>query len=222
MGTLIQHAQKVLSGFLALFLVFQPLAVLGFVAYNYTDNPYVQNVSGFRNNISYGNSSTGAFTMSVPVVLPQGVNGMTPSLDLGYSSQTKDEHNLFGFGWSISIPSITVVNRSGVESMYDDNHYSSSMAGVLEYATTTVGGVEVYYPETQTGSVVRYEKENSQWRATDTQGNEYVFGEHANARVDDPQDPGHVHQWNMTSQSDRFGNTTTYTYTSLGLSLIHI
>ena len=54
-------------------------------------------------------SSTGAFTYNIPIDLPQGINGSTPSVSINYSSQ--GGNGIVGFGWGIAAgSSISRVN----------------------------------------------------------------------------------------------------------------
>lgn len=54
----------------------------------------------------------GAFTYKFALALPPGRNGMTPDLDLTYSSTDHDDTG-FGYGWSLSIPYIERYNKTG-------------------------------------------------------------------------------------------------------------
>ncbi len=82
-------------------------------------------------------AATGAFTYSYPINLPPGRNGLQPSLSLNYHSQDLENDNLFGLGWSASIPYIERIPRKGVDKLYDgtDEYFYSSLSGELEKIT---------------------------------------------------------------------------------------
>ncbi|MFH1661881.1 MAG: SpvB/TcaC N-terminal domain-containing protein, partial [Candidatus Falkowbacteria bacterium] len=83
---------------------------------------------------------TGAFTYEYPLAIPPGRNGLQPNLSLNYNNQSADNSNLFGYGWSMNIPYIERINRTGVENMYEENNYYSSLSGELEKISTEAGG----------------------------------------------------------------------------------
>lgn len=83
--------------------------------------------------------STGAFSTSVPIVLPAGRGGMQPSLGLSYNSlgSTGDA----GEGWSLSVPSIQRSTLFGWP-RYADNGTSNNLADEDRY---TFGGQPLVY-----------------------------------------------------------------------------
>jgi len=49
---------------------------------------------------SYGVSASGAFQFSIPIIVPQGVNGVQPNLSLSFSSSRSN--GMAGVGWGVS------------------------------------------------------------------------------------------------------------------------
>jgi len=49
---------------------------------------------------SYGVGSSGAFNFSIPIVVPEGTNGMHPNLNIGFSSARGN--GSLGVGWGLS------------------------------------------------------------------------------------------------------------------------
>jgi hypothetical protein len=61
-------------------------------------SPYSTTVDGKFNPSGKYTSQTGAFIYSIPIISPEGRNGLTPSISINYSSQNSEEHNFFGYG----------------------------------------------------------------------------------------------------------------------------
>jgi virulence plasmid B protein len=77
------------------------------------------------------NENVGSFQYAIPIITPPGRNGLGPDLALTYdSSDSKNEY--FGLGWSLNIPYIERINRTGAENLYSDNYFSSSLDGELK------------------------------------------------------------------------------------------
>jgi Glycine-rich domain/Salmonella virulence plasmid 65kDa B protein/FG-GAP-like repeat len=89
--------------------------------------------------------STGAFTQTVPLDIPPGRNGMQPELSLNYSSQNTAD-GIVGYGWTLSIPYIERINKTGTQDLYGDNVvFASSIDGELTdfTAEATVSSISV-------------------------------------------------------------------------------
>ena len=94
-------------------------------------------------------SVSGALVYTYPLVIPPGRNGVQPNLTLSYNSQSSDNSSLFGYGWSLNIPFIERLPKTGIEHLYDgsDEYFYSSLSG--ELATTTVN--TEYEPRVENG-----------------------------------------------------------------------
>ncbi|MFH1523267.1 MAG: SpvB/TcaC N-terminal domain-containing protein, partial [Patescibacteria group bacterium] len=79
----------------------------------------------------------GALNFNFPIISPPGRSGLQPDLELSYSSNNNDNTSLFGYGWSINIPYIERINRTGVDKLYSENIFYSSLSGELEEITST-------------------------------------------------------------------------------------
>src|SRR5262249_24688506 len=104
---------------------------------------------------------TGALTLSFPITVPPGRNGMEPSLSLGYSSQRQESVNVVGSGWTVDIPYIERSNRKGVETLYSDHYFRSSLDD--ELATTSIANSELYGAKVENGAFRKYEYKSAQY-----------------------------------------------------------
>src|SRR5438094_5122064 len=65
------------------------------------------------------NPATGTCSMTIPIALSPGRSGFGPQLTLSYDSGAGN--GPFGFGWSISLPTITRKTDKGLPSYDDDD-----------------------------------------------------------------------------------------------------
>jgi Salmonella virulence plasmid 65kDa B protein len=81
--------------------------------------------------------STGAFTQDVPLDIPPGRNGLQPELSLHYNSQNTAD-GIVGYGWSLPIPYIERLNKTGSQDLYGTTPYfTSSIEGELASEATS-------------------------------------------------------------------------------------
>lgn len=79
---------------------------------------------------------TGAFTQRIPLDIPPGRNGLQPDISLDYNSQ-RTQDSVVGYGWSLSIPYIQRLNKTGSQDLYNSNaRFASSLEGELAASTT--------------------------------------------------------------------------------------
>ena len=80
---------------------------------------------------------TGAFTQRLPLDIPPGRNGLQPDVSLQYNSQNTSD-GIVGYGWSLSIPYIERLNKTGSQDLYGNTPYfTSSIEGELAFEATT-------------------------------------------------------------------------------------
>ncbi len=132
-----------------------------------------------RSNLLYADESSGALITSYPITIPPGRNGFQPDLKLEYNSQNSSQiDSVFGAGWSLNIPYIEKVNKSGVNNLYPSNtttpvYLNSSLSGELIASTTATS---TFSSRIDNGEFLNYTFANSTWTVKDKKGNTYVFG----------------------------------------------
>jgi hypothetical protein len=155
--------------------------------------------------------NTGAARVTYPIVIPPGRNKLQPNLDLVYSSQDAEQGSIFGQGWSISIPYVELMNKTGVNTFYgatSTKYYVSSIDG--ELATTTTPSS--YTARTENGSFNDYTFSSNKWTVIDKDGTEYAFGSASSSQQADPNNASNVFRWMLDQVTDKNGNTITYSY----------
>lgn len=163
------------------------------------------------------NAQSGAFEQNYQFTIPPGRNGMQPSLVLSYSSGNTANTNEFGYGWSLSIPSITRLPKHGTDDLYTRHDFTSTLSGELSDMVLSDSTHGTFGATVDDGSQLEYTYSTSEtWTAVDKNGTTYTFGASSSARVADPSNSSHVYQWMLTGVTDLLGNTVTYTYTTDG------
>ncbi|PIT90293.1 MAG: hypothetical protein COU22_02975, partial [Candidatus Komeilibacteria bacterium CG10_big_fil_rev_8_21_14_0_10_41_13] len=160
---------------------------------------------------------SGAFTYGYPLVVPSGRNGLQPDLRLSYNNQNLSHDNLFGYGWQLNLPSIERVNKLGVDDLYNQLYFSSSLSGELETIELTDGIHGSYGAKTENESFLRYEFLNdNSWQVTDKSGTVYTFGLADNSRQSDPGDNSRIFKWLIAEIRDTNDNFISYEYYKSG------
>ncbi|MBB6324466.1 RHS repeat-associated protein [Algoriphagus iocasae] len=177
-------------------------------------------------------SQTGEARISYPLEIPEGRNGMTPNLNLSYSSDAGT--GWLGVGWNLSMPQISVDTRWGVPSydnsieteVYSINGNTLSMEGNYKAnrdrvtRQSSASGVN-FIENTRSNfkSLKRYGNSPSTyyWVETMANGTTYYYGGDALSGVDPAyvlKDPGtgNIASWYLKKIEDKWGNFITYTY----------
>jgi RHS repeat-associated protein len=155
--------------------------------------------------------NTGALDTTFPITIAPGRNNLQPDVDLTYSSQNTQLGSIFGEGWSVSIPYIERLNKTGVDNLYSTStpdYFTSSVDG--ELATTTASSS--YIARTENGTFNKYTFTNNEWTMTDKNGTQYTFGSTADSQQSDPNNASDTYKWMLKQVTDTNNNTITYSY----------
>jgi len=149
------------------------------------------------------NSGTGSYR--VPLAVPEGRNGNTPSLVLAYSSGRGS--GSFGLGWDIGVSQIRRRTEKGVPT-YDDTEEFFTYDG-MELVAVAPGE---YRPRIEgTYQKIRHRKQGGEdfWEVWTQNGGRLVFGNEPDSRVEND---GRRFAWLLTKTVDRNGNEIRYFY----------
>lgn len=151
----------------------------------------------------------GAAIYTYPISVPQGRNGMSPSLALRYSSQSPTRGGI-AVGWTLDIPSITIDNSLGHEGKEFYRVSLPSVSGRLVEVPDELPfsgtAYRVEFDESFTRLFHRFyeiDQSDNGWIALTPDGIKHFF------EVRRPSSDGKT-IWNITSQVDSFGNTIRY------------
>lgn len=153
-------------------------------------------------------TQTGALKYGYKLTLPPGRNGVQPELSLNYSSNDSSNINAFGYGWDISIPTISRVNKSGTNALYTSTKFTSSLDGEL----VQVGSTTSYKPRVENGSFRTYTFNNNAWAVVEKSGTTYSFGSTTSARRDSSASSTQVYSWHLEEARDTDNNFIAYQY----------
>jgi hypothetical protein len=176
------------------------------------------------------NPVTGTGSMSVPLAVSPGRSGFGPQLVLSYDSGAGN--GPFGWGWSLSLPSITRKTDQGLPTYQDADESdvfllsgSEDLVPVLQPDGTrfkdemTAPGFTVhrYRPRIE-GLFARIERWTRQadgdvhWRSITKDNILTLYGKDPNVRIADPTDPRRVFTWLVCESRDDTGNAVLYEY----------
>lgn len=181
------------------------------------------------------NPVTGTGSLTVPIATSPERSGFGPQLTLSYDSGAGN--GPFGFGWSLSLPSITRKTDKGLP-LYDD--VGESDVFILSGAEDLVPvlgedcGAWQRYTDTRTidnvtYSIQRYrprieglfarierwtnvETNEIYWRSITRDNVITLYGKTAESRIADPNDPRRVFSWLVCQSYDDKGNVIVYEY----------
>lgn len=197
--------KRTVSSILAVILFLAPFGNLTFAATS-ESSPWVYDTARV---VSYSGAGGqyGDYSENYSIDLPSGANGLTPSLELTYSSQSSGYGSSVGYGWSLSIPSVTRLNKNGVDKMYSQSDFYSSYDGELTEVDTNE-----YIPRVQTGGFRMYTRSTDSWITYSPEGSKYTFGSSTNALQKPHSTSTDTHAWYLNEIQDSNGNKVVYEY----------
>jgi RHS repeat-associated protein len=183
------------------------------------------------------NPVTGTGSMSVPIATSPGRSGFGPQLSLSYDSGAGN--GPFGFGWSLSLPSITRKTDKGLPKYQDaDESDVFVLSGAEDLVPVliekngkweretlpprTVDGKEYkirrYKPRIE-GLFARIERWTNQddpkdtfWRSISRDNITTWYGKTEESRIADPADPSRIFSWLICESYTDKGNAILYEY----------
>lgn len=177
-------------------------------------------------------NSNGTASTGFPLKLPQGRNGMQPSLQVSYNSGAGN--SWMGVGWNIQTPAISLNTKWGVP--WFDPTYETELYSLEGSDLVLLDGGEYTNPH-RTDNIIRafnrqffLRKEGGYlniirhgnttasywWEVTDTSGNKRYYGGAPGAGVINntviKKSDGDIVHWALYRSEDTYGNFVQYTY----------
>lgn len=210
-----------------------------YVPTNITDLEPVNPATGMRLMQAPQVNRTGSASISYPLWIPSGRNGMTPPLSVNYNSDGGT--GWMGVGWNISASSISVDTKWGVPQysgsfetegyivdgtpVYQEGGFRPNIA-VLDGSGQVVTQPRVpssslFFPKVQ-NSYQQIERVGSSpsdyvWKVTDASQTVRYYGTTDGVKVNGTSvlrrgTSGPIAQWMLTKEVDQWGNTIEYEY----------
>ncbi|MCG7893952.1 MAG: FG-GAP-like repeat-containing protein [Candidatus Thiodiazotropha taylori] len=183
------------------------------------------------------NPVTGTGSMTVPIATSPGRSGFGPEISLSYDSGAGN--GPFGFGWSLSLPSISRKTDKGLPQYRDAEESdlfilsgAEDLVPVLEKKNgkwqrqvlpqRTVDGkkynIQRYRPRVEGlfARIERWTRIGSQsdihWRTISMDNILTIYGLDGNSRIADPLDPSRIFSWLICETRDDKGDAVLYRY----------
>ncbi len=157
-------------------------------------------------NLPQIDKASGGLVYNFEIKTPPGRNGFNPKISLNYNSQENDNQNIFGYGWGVDIPYIKRLNKTGIDKLYIDNYFYSSLSGEL----VLVSG-NTYAPKVEDGKFLTYNFDGTYWTIKNKEGMIYKFGENPSARQNNTDDTK-TFKWMLEETRDTNDNYIKYEY----------
>gem|GEM_PF-2131428 len=150
----------------------------------------------------------GTFSYSIPIEMPDGINGMAPDLSLTYNSDSGNGQ--LGVGWALS--GLPVIARDVAYPVnFDGNDHYVYNGQKLIYNTAT----GYYHTEKESYEriqVFNMDTSSSYWVVTQKDGTKLYFGNTNDSRIDAVGKDGKAVAWALNKVIDTSGNYYTVSY----------
>lgn len=186
------------------------------------------------------NPVTGTGSMTVPIFTSPGRSGFGPQLSLSYDSGSGN--GPFGFGWSLSLPSITRKTDKGLpqyrdaeesdvfilsgsedlvpvlkgKNLFDEKKCDEDGNLVADTEETYAYLVRKYRPRIEGlfARIERWQHKSGEvhWRSISKDNILTLYGKYDNSRISDPNDKTRVFSWLIFETRDDKGNAILYEY----------
>lgn len=154
---------------------------------------------------------TGTMSKTIPIKVPPGRNGMSPSIALTYRSS--NGNGPIGMGWEIEMGAIQRSTRGGVD-YTKDNYQWCKTGGTMDLVHLSSSPENVYGAKSD-GEFTRIRKLTASdgytyWEATNKAGTRFLFGQTWDSRQFG--DSSKIFKWCLDKVVDTNGNYMTLKY----------
>lgn len=167
--------------------------------------------------------NTGTPRYEVPLVVPAGPNGLSPSVELEFNGGFGN--GPMGVGWRLTVPFVQRKTVAGIPRYVDGpNGIDDDGDGIVDdpdeldefinqAGKTLIPNAEGHYLQDQEEEFIRYRRVGDHWEGRRPDGTLLEFGLTAQSRQFDA-DTGRVFAWMLERETDTHGNTILYNYES--------
>ncbi|MBW2962954.1 SpvB/TcaC N-terminal domain-containing protein [Mesonia aestuariivivens] len=205
-----------------------------FVPTAMSDIKFANPATGVASIASPSANNNGSVSAQFPIKIPQGRNGMQPSLQLTYNSE--GGNSWMGMGWNLNTPAISLNTKWGVPTfngskeseLYSMNGEDLVLKVGSDYTSPqrnpniSRGTGDKQFFLRKEGSYLKITRKGSgttnyYWVVEDKFGNKSYYGgiSSASSSYTIKDDTGHIVHWALAKKQDPYGNYISYSYEKL-------
>ena len=156
----------------------------------------------------------GAAEFNLPLSLPPGLNGMTPKLELKYSSHQASTNGKVGQGWQLETGAIRKVARGTSTVLLGPPRYYLELPDIQGDLTQFGSSANYDYyhlRREQEFANIEHDRLNNYWTVDLRDGRSFHLGSTPDSRTQ-TDDGTFVSAWHVDEQNDPYGNQIEYDY----------